>query len=233
MKPEEINILIDCERSQEVCKAFRARGFNAFSCDLEDEYGGHPEWHIKGDAIKALYSRKWDLVIAHPPCTRLANSGVRWLSSRTPRKGYSWSEKAKIYLRNDPKIWQEFFEGCKFFNHFVLYGKLGHLISIENPVQHYYAIQEINVRPNQNIEPYQFGHLEKKKTCLWNFNIPDLIETNNVYKEMMTLTYAERARVHYASPGPNRATIRSKTYSGIAKAMADQWGDHLLKTLNP
>lgn len=231
MKAEEIDILIDCERSQEVCKAFRDRGFNAFSCDLEDEYGGHKEWHIKCDAIKALYSQKWNLVIAHPPCTRLANSGVRWLSSRKPRIGYSWNDATKTYLRDDAKIWDEFYEGCRFFNHFVLYGKLGNMISIENPVQHKYAIQEINSRPTQTIEPYQFGHLEKKKTCLFNFNIPNLKETKNVFEEMMKLSYSERTKVHYASPGPQRATIRSKTYPGIAKAMAEQWGDYLLKTL--
>ena len=219
-----MKVLIACERSQEVCKAFRAMGHEAYSCDIEDCYGGHPEWHIKDDAIKTLYSTKWDLVIAHPPCTRLANSGVRWLVSKTPRKGYEWNEHMQIYANTDPKIWQDLLDGCTFFNHFILYGKLGRKICVENPTQHKYAKSEINAIHSQTIEPYQFGHLEKKKTCLWNFGLPNLKETNNVYDEMMKLPYAERAKVHYASPGVNRATIRSKTYSGIAEAMAEQWG---------
>ena len=232
IEPQGIYILIACERSQEVCKAFRALGFQAFSCDTEDEYGGHAEWHIKGDAIKALYSRAWDLVIAHPPCTRLANSGVLWLVRKKPTKGYTWDERFQLYIRDDDQIWNDLIDGCNFFNKFVLYGKLGHKISIENPVQHKYAKEEITAPHTQTIEPYQFGHLEKKKTCLWNFGLPALNETNNVYDEMMKLSYAERAKVHYASPGPQRATIRSKTYTGIAQAMADQWGTFLLTELN-
>lgn len=220
-----MKVLIGCEESQEVCKAFRALGHEAFSCDIKDCSGGHPEWHIKGDAIKTLwFLEKWDLVIAHPPCTRLSNSGVRWLVSTNQRPGYSWSETAKIYLRDDEKIWNDFFEACKFFNHFILYGKLGNKIAIENPVQHKYAKEEITHTRTHTIQPYQFGHTEKKNTCLWLFNLPELKETNNVYEEMMKLEYKDRCKVHYASPGKDRAKIRSKTYSGIAKAMAEQWG---------
>lgn len=219
-----MRVLVECEESQAVTIAFRNKGHEAYSCDLLDCSGGHPEWHIKGDAIKTLYSRKWDLVIAHPPCTRLANSGVRWISSRKPRTGYTWSDKAKIFLRDDPKIWDEFFAGVKMVNDFILYGKLGHKCVIEQPVHHKYAISELNAPYSQSIHPYHFGHPEKKETHLWLFGVPPLKETNNVYEEMMRLPYKERARIHSMPPGPDRAKERSKTYSGIAQAMADQWG---------
>jgi len=213
-----------CEESQVVTKAFRAKGHEAYSIDVVDCSGGHPEWHIKGDAFKNLWGKNWDLAICHPPCTRMANSGVRWLSSKNPRKGYTWSDSAQIYLRDDPKIWSDLYEGIQFFKKFTLYGKLGHRAAVEQPVHHKYAIEEIAEPYTQLIQPYQFGHLEKKATCLWLFGLPPLVETNNVYKEMMELSYSQRAKIHYASPGPERAKIRSKTYTGIAEAMADQWG---------
>jgi hypothetical protein len=217
--------LIACEESQAVTKAFRARGHEAYSCDLLDCSGGHPEWHIKGDAVKALHSRSWDLVIAHPPCTRLANSGVRWLASRSPKKGYGWNSKYGVYLNIDYRIWNALREGAAFFNKFVEYGKNGGVICIENPTQHRYAKELILCEWDQQIQPYQFGHTEKKATFLWLFGLPELQPTNNVYTEMMALPYAERSKVHYASPGPERARLRSKTYTGIAEAMAEQWGN--------
>lgn len=219
-----MKVLVACEESQEVCKAFRARGHEAYSCDLLPCSGGHPEWHIQDDAVKVLWSNKWDLVIAHPPCTRLANSGVRWLSSKREREGYVWSDRAKIYLRDDPKIWDDFYKGVKFLNDFILYGKLGKKIAIEQPVHHKYAIEEVSAPYTQSIQPYMFGHTEKKETHLWLFGLPNLIPTNNVFDDMMKLSYKDRSKIHYASPGPERAKIRSKTYPGIALAMAAQWG---------
>ena len=197
-----MKILIACEESQAVCIQFRKRGHEAYSCDILPCSGGHPEWHIQGDVRDNLYRNKWDLVIAFPPCTRLANSGVRWLKER--------------------ELWDELYEATQFFNYFVLYGKLGHKIAIENPIHHKYARMEID-KYNQIIHPYQFGHLEKKATCLWLYGLPELKETNNVYTEMMDLPYKERAKVHYCSPGINRSKLRSKTFPGIAKAMATQW----------
>lgn len=217
-----MKVLIACEESQTVCKAFRAKGHESFSCDIEPCSGGHPEWHLQGDAIKALHVSKWDLVIAHPPCTTLTNAGVRWIVSKKPREGYTFNEKINLYV-NYNRL-DEMQEGCSFFNKFVLYGKTGGKIVIENPIQHKYAKELINDAYSQIIQPYQFGHLETKGTCLWVYGVPLLKETNNVYDEMMKLDYKDRSKVHYASPGPDRAKIRSKTYQGIADAMAEQWG---------
>lgn len=228
----KLKVIILCEESQAVTKAFRALGHEAYSCDLIPSSGGHPEWHIQGDAIKALYSTKWDLVIAHPPCTRLANSGVRWLASRKPKDGYTWSEKAKIWLRDDPKIWKELDAACKFFNQFILYGKTGGRITIENPIPHSYAMEELNHNKyHQIVQPYMFGHMERKATCLWLYNLPPLKETNNVYNEMIKLSKAEQNKVHYCSPGPDRAMIRSKTYTGVAAAIAEQYSEYVLNQI--
>jgi hypothetical protein len=233
-----MNVLIACEESQEVCKAFRAKGHEAFSCDLQECSGGHPEWHIQDDVKNVLYTpkftnslrdkiysfRKWDLVISHPVCTRLANSGVRWLSSRKERAGYSWSRGHKVYLRDDPGIWQDLQKGIEFVNYFIDYGKEGNRIAIEQPVHHKYAISGLHDNWTQSIQPYMFGDMATKETHLFLYGLPELKETNNVYDEMMKLPYGERARVHYASPGPERSKLRSKTYPGIAQAMAEQWG---------
>ncbi len=195
--------LIACEESQAVCIEFRKRGHEAYSCDLEPCSGGHPEWHIKGDAIEVLYSQKWDLVIAFPPCTYLANSGVRWRVERNE--------------------WLEIEQATNFFNAFVSHGEAGNMCAIENPIQHVYARARIH-KYHQIIHPYQFGHMEKKATCLWLYGLPPLHETNNVYGEMMKLPYKERAKIHNYAPGPDRQRIRSLTYLGIAAAMATQWG---------
>lgn len=217
-------VLICCEESQEVCKAFRSLGHEAYSCDLQDCSGGRPEWHLKMDAIKALYSRKWDLVIAHPTCTRLANSGVRWLTSRTIRPGYEWSDKENIFINSDTAVWEDLYSACKFFNAFVLYGKLGNKIRIENPIQHKYARRLIDP-PSQIVQPWQFGHKKMKATCIWNYNMPVLLPTDIVGPPPNDK--AEKLKwqdIWMASPGPDRAKLRSKTYPGIAAAMADQWG---------
>lgn len=198
-----MKVLIACEESQEVCRAFRDKGHEAYSCDLLPTSGHNPEWHIQDDAIKVLWREKWDLVIAHPPCDRLANSGVRWLVERN--------------------LWCELRESIMFFYEFIKYGNKGNRIAIENPIQHKYARAHIR-KYDQIIQPYQFGHFEKKATCLWLYGVPELECTNNVYKEMMELDYKDRAKIHYCPPGPDRKKIRSKTYPGIAKAMAEQWG---------
>lgn len=215
-------ILIACEESQAVTKAFRARGHEAYSCDLLDCSGGHPEWHIKGDAIDALYSREWDLVIAHPPCTIITNSGVRWLVSRKARPGYAWDDRLQIFA--NPARFEELAEACRFFNKFISYFAYSGRGVIENPIPHKYAADLLLDDYDQLIQPHQFGHTETKATCLWLYGVPELQKTNNVYDEMMQLSYAERSKIHYASPGPERAKLRSKTYTGIAEAMAEQWG---------
>ena len=221
-KQSKMKVLIACEFTQEVTKAFRIMGHQAYSCDVLDSEGGHPEWHIKGDAIQTLRSQEWDLVISHPPCTVMSNSGVRWLISKTAKEGFEYNSKLGMYVNMNR--YEELEKATKFFNQFVLYGKIGGRIAIENPIQHGYAKELIHADYSQIIHPYQFGHKETKATCLWLFGLPLLKHSNNVYNEMMELSYAERSKIHYASPGPERAKIRSKTYPGIAVAMAEQWG---------
>lgn len=189
-----MKVLIACEESQAVCIEFRKLGHEAYSCDLQESSGGYPEWHIQADAIKTLWQNEWDLVIAHPPCTRLANSGVRWLEERN--------------------LWNELYEATKFFNNFTLYGKFGHKICIENPIPHKYAIQEIG-KYSQIIQPWQFGHGESKATCLWLFGLPKLMPTD--------IVSGREQKIWKMAPGNKRTKLRSKTYSGIAKAMANQF----------
>ena len=206
-KPSDFKILIACEESQAVCIEFRKLGFEAYSCDLQPCSGGHPEWHAKADAIDMLYASKWDLVIAHPPCTRMANSGVMWLEKRN--------------------LWNDLDKATDFFYEFVKYGKQGNKIAIENPIPHKYAVDKIG-KYSQVIQPYMFGHTERKATCLWLFGLPELKETNNVMEEMKKLPKNEQQRIHYLPPGKDRAKLRSKTFPGIAEAIATQWGSFLL-----
>jgi hypothetical protein len=189
-----MRVLVACEESQAVTKAFRAKGHEAYSCDLQDCSGGHPEWHIKGDVIHQLYN-DWDLVIAHPTCTRLTNSGVRWLAERD--------------------LWDDMYAACEFFNHFQSLGKSGVRVCIENPIPHKYAVEYIG-KYDQIIQPWQFGHGETKATCLWLYNLPKLVPTD--------IVVGREQRIWKMSPGPERTKERSKTFSGIAAAMADQWG---------
>lgn len=206
-----MKVLVACEESQTVCKAFRERGHEAYSCDIQEPSGGHPEWHILGDALKAIEGGqivtmdgkahdvdKWDLLIAHPPCTHLAVSGMRW-----------FSEGVKpLSLKYD---------AAAFFLKFAE-APIEH-IAIENPV----SIMSTPYRkPDQIINPWQYGHPAQKKTCLWLKNLPLLHETNNVYEYMMTLPEKERTRIWWLGSG--HAKERSKTFPGIAAAMAEQWG---------
>jgi len=210
-------VLVACEESQEVTKAFRELGHEAYSCDLIDCSGGHPEWHIKGDAIDILYSRKWDLVIAHPPCTRLCLSGVMWLHKR--------------------KLWYQLKDAINFFREFQLYAEYGNAVAIENPIPHKYAKDGFWIneyvpqtkpelifgigKPTQKVQPFHFGHGERKATCFWLYNLKPLIPTNFVW--------GREQKLHRLPPSKDRAKLRSKTYSGIAKAMAQQWGGNVQK----
>lgn len=218
-----MRVLVGCEESQEITKAFRARGHEAYSCDLVPCTGGHPEWHIQDKIQHVLtrtYSREsqngylilhsnWDLMIAHPPCTYLANSGVCHLYNKDGTK-------------NEPR-WLEMKKAAEFFK-FLLYAPIKRIV-IENPIQHKYAREEIGVGPGQIIQPWMFGHTEQKATCLWLKNVPALKETNNVKEEMMRLPDNQRQRLHYLPPSKNRAALRAKTFPGIAEAMADQLRD--------
>jgi len=198
-----MKILVACEESQAVTIAFREKGHEAYSCDIQECSGGHPEWHIQGDAIKEAYSGKYDMMIAHPPCTYLSNSGVCW-------------------LHKDPLRWGYLDKGASFFK--KLLDAPIKKIAVENPVPHKYAVERIGRKYDQSIQPYQFGHAESKRTCFWLKNIDKLKETDNVKDEWEARPKNEGQRIHFLPPGPERAKLRSKTFPGIAKAMADQWG---------
>lgn len=201
-----MNVLVACEESQRVCIAFRERGHNAFSCDIEPCSGGHPEWHIMQDVIPLLDGRrsfktmngiehsidgKWDLIVAFPPCTHLAVSGARYFEQK----------------RKDGR--QQ--HGIDFFMEFV--NADCEKIAIENPI----GIMSTQYRkPDQIIQPWMFGHGETKATCLWLKNLPKLEPTN--------IVDGREQRVWKMPPGPERAKERSKTFPGIAKAMVDTWG---------
>lgn len=210
-----MKVLVACEESQRVCIAFRKRGYEAYSCDIQEPSGGHPEWHILGDALKAIraggfatmdgmlhFVKRWDLIIAHPPCTHLAVSGAVWFTNG-----------------KKPKYLQD--EAAQFFMQFIK-ADCDH-IAVENPI----CVMSTRYRkPDQIINPYQFGHPRQKKTCLWLKGLPKLKETNNVYEEMMKLPERERCEIWWM--GSNHAKERSKTFEGIAEAMAEQWGDFLM-----
>ena len=216
-----MNILVTCEESQAVCKAFRAKGHNAFSNDLQECSGGHPEWHIVANALTVINGgtfvtqsgevviiEKWDMMVAHPTCTYLTNSGVCWL----------WNKDGSP---NESR-WQSLKEGAAFFK--ALINAPIPLIVAENPIPHKYAVELIGRKYDQLIQPYHFGHPESKATCFWLKGLPPLRHTGNVKHIWKALPKSEAQKLHYLSPGPERAKLRSKTFVGIAQAMADQWG---------
>ena len=200
-----MRVLVACEESQVVTKAFRALGHEAYSNDIQECSGGKRQWHKLGSA-EAFLGEEWDMIIAHPPCTYLTNSGVRWLTGKNAR-----SER-----------WQQLDEGARFFKMF-----LDHpckKIAVENPIMHKYAVERVGRKHDQLIQPYMFGHTERKATCFWLKGLPPLQETNNVKEEMLKLPKREQQKIYYLPPSKDRAKLRSKTFEGIAQAMAEQWG---------
>lgn len=198
-----MRVLIACEESQAVCKEFRKLGHETYSCDILPCSGGHPEWHIQKDIFHVLHGTihgDWDLIIAHPPCTYLCNSGVCWLYNKDKSKNIKRWEQMKI--------------GALFFK--SLLNSVCDKIVIENPIMHKYAVEIIGKKQDQIIQPWQFGHGETKATCLWLKNLPKLKPTD--------IVKGREQRIHKLPPSKDRAKLRSKTYPGIAKAMAEQWG---------
>jgi hypothetical protein len=193
-----MRVLVACEFSGVVREAFRKRGHDAYSCDLLPS-DDNSEFHIQDDVLQHL-DKHWDLIICHPPCTYMCNSGVSWLA-------------------RDEVRWDDLQKANEFFN--ALWNAPIPRIAIENPIPHKYALLP---RYTQKIQPYEFGHPESKATCLWLKNLPQLKPTNNVYDEFKKLPKKEGQRIHYTSPGKDRWKIRSRTFKGIAEAMADQWG---------
>lgn len=213
-----MRVLISHEASQEVTKAFRDKGHIAFSLDIVDCYGGFPEWHIKSDFFDYILPGEWreyEFLGVHPVCRYMANSGVRWLTSETPRAGYEWSEKYQIYM--NPKRYKLMEEAATYLKSALSIVKSIGKGYIEQPVLHKYAMEIIGEKPTQVIQPWMFGHTTKKATMLWLVNLPALTPTEIVPKELRT------DEIHKCPPGPDRETIRSKTFPGIAQAMATQW----------
>lgn len=213
-----MRVLVACEYSGVVRRAFAAKGHEAWSCDLLPADDGSLK-HLQGDAVLAAYVYDWDMMIAHPPCTYLSNSGVCHLMKGVPKGSINWVD----HLDGSAlERWHNMVEGAEFFD--KLFNVNIPKICIENPVMHGYAKQVIGVKQSQTIQPYQFGHTEQKRTCLWLKGLRPLVEEDNVYEEMMLLPKRERQRLHYLPPSPDRWKLRSTTYDGIAKAMANQWG---------
>jgi hypothetical protein len=196
-----MKVLIACEYSGRVRDAFNALGHEAMSCDLlPSETDGE---HYQGDVFDLDLSQ-FDLMIAHPPCTYLSNSGV-------------------CHLHKDITRWPELIDGALFFK--KLLECEVERIAIENPIMHKYAKKIIGCgQQTQIIQPHMFGHTEQKATCLWLKGLKPLLTTNDVKEEMMLLPDNERQRLHYLPPSPERWKLRSTTYQGIANAFAAQWG---------
>ena len=197
-----MRVLLACEESQAVCKEFRRLGHEAYSCDIQPCSGGHPEWHILGDVIPEL-KKHWDMIIAFPPCTDLAVSGAAWFE----QKRKDGRQQASI-------------------DFFMLFANANcERIAIENPV----GIMSSQWRkPDQIIQPYWFGNEAQKTTCLWLKGLPKLEPTNMVGKgEFITHKSGKTRPKWFADafklPASERRKVRSKTFDGIAKAMAEQW----------
>ncbi len=202
-----MRVLVACEESQAVCKAFRTKGHEAYSCDLEAPSGGHPEWHLQVDALQML-KLEWDLIIAHPPCTYLTNAGaVRMrVNGEVVKERYERAMQAKDFF-------------LKF-----LYAKCPK-IAVENPT----PMKLIGLPPyTQAIQPYEYGHPYSKRTCLWLKGLPKLVPTKIMeYHEPYVNGGCKDAHGNYRRfQGRNErdSKTRAKTFPGIAAAMAEQWG---------
>lgn len=195
-------ILVCCEESQAVCKAFRDAGHEAYSNDIQGCSGGHPEWHLQMDALKALKLKKWDLVIAHPPCTYLTISANKWYKDQPARKSGALVGAERRQARE---------EAIDFFMEFVN-ADVPRMV-IENPIC---VMSTRYAKPNQIIQPWMFGHGETKATCLWIKGLPNLKPTDVVE--------GREQKIWEMSPSADRTKLRSKTYEGVAKAMVEQWG---------
>jgi len=188
-----MSVLVACEESQAVTFQLRKHGVEAYSCDVDPCTGGHPEWHLQKDVL-TLLKEPWDMIIAFPPCTHLAVSGARWFAEK----------------RADGR--QQ--EAIDFF--MALANANCEKIAIENPIG---IMSTIYRKPDQIIQPWQFGHGETKATCLWLKGLP-LLKPTNIVK-------GREQRIWRMTPSPERAKLRSKTFPGIAEAMAEQWAQSL------
>ncbi|WP_301704101.1 hypothetical protein [uncultured Parabacteroides sp.] len=207
MNERPLNILLGYEESQAVCIELRKLGHNAYSNDILDCSGGHPEWHLKMSVYEAIKLKRWDAAIFFTPCTYSCNSGVRWLAK-------------------DGKIINK--ERCDLMLEYA--GMLRDMLNssiqsvgCENPIPHKYALEVIGRKYDQIIQPWQFGHGESKATCLWLKNLPKLKPTK--------IVNGREQKIWKLPPGEDRSKLRSKTYPGIACAMAEQWSEYLINQL--
>jgi hypothetical protein len=218
-----MKVLVACEESQEVCKAFRERECEAYSCDIQSCSGGHPEWHIMGDCLPLINGNcdfitqsgdhvhidtEWDLLIAHPPCTYLTCTGNSWFNIE------KYGEKAK-------KRWADREKAFDFFMEFVN-AKCKH-IAIENPIGY---VSSHYRKPDQIIQPYWFGEDARKATCLWLKGLPPLEPTNIIPFTLVKTGHGTDSPWHaytWSLPKEERAKARSKTFHGVAQAMGEQW----------
>jgi hypothetical protein len=188
-------VLVACEYSGTVRDAFAAKGWDAWSCDLLPT--DSPGNHIQGDCLEIL-NDGWDLMIAHPPCTHLAVSGAAWFKDKVKEQAEALDFVRALMAAPIPRI------------------------AIENPVS---VISSKIRKPDQIIQPYHFGHLERKTTCLWLKNLPPLTHETELKEQVDALPKRLQNPLHYLPPSPDRWKLRSATYKGIARAMADQWND--------
>lgn len=203
-----MRILVACEESQAVTIELRRLGHEAYSCDIQECSGGHPEWHLRVDALELLKLR-WDMIIAHPPCTYLTNAGARWLYSG----GVLNEERFQKGLQAKMFFMAFFNANCP-------------RIAIENPVPS--SVFDMP-SPSQTIQPYEYGHPYSKKTYLWLKGLPPLIPTQIIREHVPFVTSGTYSKTHDprykgASRRGGAAKMRSKTFPGIARAMAEQWG---------
>lgn len=202
-----MRVLIGCEESQIVCKAFRDKGHEAYSCDIQPCGGGHPEWHIQGDAIDVAYSQQWDLAIFHPPCTFISKAGARWMYLKAGELNNDRYLKAMVA--------KDFF--MKLLNAPIL------KIAVENPQ----PLNIVGLPPATTyVQPYEFGHPYSKKTLLWLKGLQPLMPTHLVaeYKPYLPSNTGGAKRGQKATFKSISQKESSKTFPGIAKAMAEQWG---------
>ena len=207
-----MRVLVACEESQTVCKAFRALGHEAYSCDIQDCSGGHPEWHLKQDVLPLL-KEHWDLIIAHPPCTYMSKAGARWMY---PTAGHISPERYRLAM--DAKAFFMEFYNCNCEH-----------VAIENPV----PLRIVGLpAPSQSIQPYEFGEPYSKKTLLWLKGLPLLKPTNilHTHTPWMPSNTGGFSRGQGGSHGiAHDPRTASKTFQGIADAMAHQWSEYLLQ----
>jgi len=224
MKKVSLNVLVACEESQATTKELRLLGHNAYSCDLQECSGGNPQWHFNCDVFEVIKGSgitqdgtkvsvlKWDLMIAHPPCTYLTVSGARWFYHPEDKHLPAEQRRPHPNYPNRAKDRQDALEFVK-----ALFDSPIDYIAIENPVG---TLNTKWMKPNQTIQPWMFGHGEQKGTCLWLKNLPCLVPTD--------IVEGREQAIWKMSPSADRGKKRSVTYSGIAKAMASQWTDYIL-----